>query len=243
MTSWSHSQYALALQCLRKYKYVYVDKLEPEGLESADLAFGTALHTAIHAALTGQDSDTIFRISWAGYLDNVEFGRFSHAQLLELGLGFLAKFTRTYASKFEPKLMESRLYGEYRGIKLEGTPDFFGLYEGEMTLADWKTTGTNYHKDKALSGLQLYLYAYLGIQNGFDAPRQLLYLPFNKGLGSIQRPVVVPFSESDMIKALDNMVDYIESMDTTKYPANYGSCFGYNKQCEYFSRCFPKEDK
>jgi hypothetical protein len=242
MNSWSYSHYSLALQCLRKFKYVVIDKLEPEGLESSDLGFGTALHAGLNDILTGKDGEVTFGIMWDAMDGTLQYGRYKHPELKELGLNFLSKFRRLHAKKYKIEQAEKRLFADYRGVKLEGTPDFIGYFEGRPSLRDFKTSGTNYAKEKAPSSVQLHLYAYLTQRETGFVPATLGYDVFNKGLGSIQI-LTWEYSEKLMYTHLDNMIDYLEMMDKqTTYPKNMNNCMGYNKVCEYFSLCFPKEE-
>lgn len=254
MTSWSFSHYSLALQCLRKYKYVCIDKLTPNLPDSSDLVFGSALHSAINSVLTGQDGAATFELYWNSYKDkDISYGRFNWKQLAELGSGFIRKFTKYHAGKYKLEFAEQRLYGEYRGVQLEGTLDFFGEYNGKASLRDFKTAGRNYDQEKSVSALQLYLYAYL-LQEGKvaggvkqDRPRieTLGYTVFNKGTGSIQ-DLTWDFEEAKMYEALDQMVDYVGRLSggivvANMYPKNYGACLDYNRKCVYFDVCHKKE--
>lgn len=241
--SWSFSHYSMALQCLRKYKYVALDKIVPVGPESSDLIFGSALHAAINASLTGQDGRAVFEQLWLQYeTKDVEYGRYKWNELATIGTTFINNFVKYHAKHYELEFAEKRLYAEYRGIKLEGTMDYYGLYKGRKSLRDFKTSGQNYKPEKASIALQLYLYTYLALQNLFDAPETLGYTVFNKGTGSIQ-DLTWEFDEKVMYQALDNMVDYLSilSKPDQKFPGNYGACLDYNRKCPFFDKCHKEE--
>ena len=243
MTSWSYSHYSLALQCLRKYKLVCVDKLEPEGLESSDLGFGTALHAGINDVLAGVDAISTFTLHWQALEGTMSYTRYNHEALGSMGVEFLRKFEKLHAKKYIVQKAEQRIYSSYKGVKIEGTPDFIGLYEGRPSLRDYKTSSTNYAKEKIPSSLQLNLYAYLAQKELGFTPETLGYDVFNKGLGSIQH-LTRDFSEKIMLTHLHAMLDYIEMMDKQKtYPKNVNNCMAYNKPCDFFNICFPKEEK
>ncbi len=246
--SWSYSHYSLALQCLRKFKLIAIDKLTPQGPLSSDLLFGSALHSAINAMLTGEDGLATFEVYWLSYKDKeVEYGRYNWEQLAGLGANFIRKFEKLHAPKFTLQFAETRLFGEYRGIRCEGTLDYYGDYSGLKSLRDFKTAGRNYEAAKADCALQLYLYAYLYKQN-FPAARidTLGYTVFNKGTGSIQN-LTWDLDEKKMFEALDQMVDYVEILEqevglkdfdlTPTYPKNYNSCLDYNRKCQFFDKC------
>ncbi len=245
--SWSYSAYSSAVTCLRKFKLCYVDKIVVDGPESSDLIFGSALHSAINAVLTGADGQATFELYWLSYKDkDVTYGRFDWKQLANLGAEFIRKFQKLHAPRYTIEFAEKRLYGEYRGVRCEGTLDYYGLYDSNMSLRDFKTSGRNYEFDKAYCALQLYLYAYLYKQN-FPAARidTLGYTVFNKGTGSIQ-DLTWDFDEKRMYEALDNLVNYAYILGPNgisdpklnmNYPKNYNSCLDYNRKCQFFDKC------
>lgn len=234
--SWSYSAYSSAVQCLQKYKLCYIDKIAPD-YDSGDMAFGSALHSAINGILTGEDGEALFEIYWNSYEGlPLNYGRFKWPQLKELGLNFCSKFARLQASKYKLEFAEERLYGEYKGVKLEGTLDFYGLYKDKLSLRDFKTSGYNYADEKKFTSLQLYLYAYLAITNGKKAPETLGYTVFNKGVGSIQ-DLTWDFSEATMYAALDDLVSYCKLLTGGEYPKNLNSCMIGSQRCAYFSKC------
>lgn len=251
--SWSYSAFSTALTCMRKFKHVYVDRLTPD-YESGDLAFGSALHLALNEVLTGGDGEQTFLTYWNTYKGkDLQYGRFKWTELENLGVQFVAKFKKGAGSKFdEIQCSEKRLFGEYKGIKLEGTPDLLAEFEGIMTLVDFKTSSARYEPDKAKVSLQLYLYAYLCITQLKVTPAQIMYLPFLKSTGGIQNPVIEPFREEDMYAALDEMVEYVRTFEQydvmdgetviRSYPKNFNQCFGYGRKCEFWSRCWPEKE-
>lgn len=248
MTSWSYSQYSAAVKCLRYYKLVYIDRIVPDVPYSGDLAFGSALHSAINSILTGDSGSDIFNIYWDTYKEKeMEWGRFKWAELRELGLNFLSKFGRLHAKKYEIKSAEVRMYGEYKGIQLEGTADFIGTYDGKLSLRDFKTSGYQYPKDKQYTALQLNLYAHLSEANGFGYPESLGYTVFNKGTGSIQ-DLTWAFNKAVMFEHLDNMVTYIETMERddspagiVSWPKNPNACQLGSIKCNMFDICWSKK--
>jgi len=252
--SWSYSAYSSAVTCLRKFKLSYIEKVVVDGPESSDLIFGSALHSAINAVLTNEDGIGTFELYWESYREkDVEYGRHDWKQLKGLGTEFIRKFTKTYAPSLRLDFAEQRLYSDYRGVKVDGQPDFIGEFNGVRTLADWKTSSANYAPTKANTATQLYLYAYLAIKNGHGPIEQLAYFVFNKGTGSLQTPIVWKFNEADMYEALNNLIDYAYILGPTgisdpalpmNYPKNYDACHNYNRPCKYFSICHPtKESK
>ncbi len=242
MSSWSYSAYSSAVSCLRKYKLTYIDKIVPEGPEGGDLLFGSALHCAINSCLTGQDGLATFEMYWSMYQNKeVEYGRYKWAELASLGTNFIGKFIKYHAGKYSLEFAEKRLFAEYKGIKLEGTPDFYGQYGGRASLRDFKTSGRNYEPAKSDCALQLYLYSFLYRAN-FPTSRidTLGYTVFNKGTGSIQQ-LTWDFDEAKMTEVLDNMWDYCSMIERQQgplgFPKQFNACLDYNRKCQFFNKC------
>lgn len=239
MASWSFSAYTMAHQCLQKYKFSFLESVPAEGPETGDLLFGTVLHSALHAQLIGLNAPELFALYWDTYQNKeVEYGRYNWDALRGLGEIFLRKFAAYHAKHHKLEFAEQRLYAEYKGIKLEGTPDFYGQYRGRSSLRDFKTSSRNYAGEKADCALQLYIYAYLWQGGGHDLPATLGYTVFNKSTGSIQ-DLTWELDEKKMLAALDDLVNYVSIWATQKdlYPRNLGACLDYNRPCQYFSRC------
>ena len=241
MSSLSFSQYSTALECLRKYKLLYVDKLRIDGPESGDLHFGSALHMGINTLLQGgtlESAHQQFSIYWASLADQpMVYGRFTHSPLGDMGMRFLSNFDMRFKDKFKLEFAEERLYAEYDGIKVEGTPDFVGTYDGVFTLADFKTSSQNYDPAKIQVSIQLYLYSYLYQQKTGRLPDQIMYFVFNKALGSIQKPLTQPVTEKTMRKVLDEFAAYASIIHESTYPKNLNNCFNWGRKCEYFDKC------
>lgn len=244
-TSWSFSNFSTALSCLQKYKLQVIDKIVVPGLESGDMAFGTAVHLGVHAAITGGNGEEVFQIYWETQkTKDLSYTRFDWYNLSEIGATFLRKFKERHASRYVVTEAEQRLKAPFYGVMLEGTPDFIGMYDGKRALLDFKTAGYNYHKQKALVSLQLHLYAYLAMEACKFTPEVLGFIVFNKGTGSIQIQTI-PFDLERMNNMLYEMSGYINKINsTTIYPKNYNACIIGNNTCPYFNLCHTaQEDK
>lgn len=238
--SYSFSDFSTAVQCLRKHKLIKIDQLKPDVPESADLNFGTAMHGAVQAELEGEDGEKVFDAYWNTLIDKeLQTSRFDHEQLGLMGPVFVSKFRKFYKDKFKPKEMEKRLYSEYKGIKLEGTPDMVGYYEGELGVWDWKTAAYAYDKAKAQISVQLFLYAYLVMMNYPELDiKHVGYLVFDKSGPSIQRPIILPFEKNKMIAMMDDLVDYLKIVDAAEvFPKNHNSCIMGKAKCPFFNTC------
>lgn len=236
--SWSYSSYSTAMQCLRKYKHIYIDKLQPEQ-DSGDLKFGSAIHSAVNGALEGEDGEALFSLYWSSYANaSLQYGRFKHDALASIGGDFMRKFAKFYIPRLKPVIMEQRAYGEYKGMKVEGTLDFYGELDGVPSLIDWKTTAWNYDKDKTLNALQLHLYAYLCITEHKLIPQQIVYFPFVKSKSSIQEPVILPLDTKRMYALLDDMQRYVNSFAAVGDAKNPNSCLMGMLKCPFFDKCW-----
>lgn len=239
---WSFSAYSSATRCLRLYRHQFLDKTKPD-YESGDMSFGSALHSAINGVLTGEDGAALFEIYWTAYKDrDLVYGRYKWPELAELGGKFARNFARLHAKRYVLNSGEQRLSAGYKGIRLDGTMDFYGLFDGRTSLRDFKTSSSNYPADKGTVALQLNLYAYIASQNGFKLPETLGFTVFSKSTGTIQQ-LTWEFSESVMRSALDSMVEYCTMFDSSAvqtYPKNLNSCLDFNRRCQYWSKCHPE---
>lgn len=238
--SWSYSMFSSAVQCLQKFKYCYIDKISGPTY-AGDLIFGSALHSALNAAITGGDPQTVFSIYWESYRESeVQYGRFAWEELNELGYQFIRKFMKMHVERYKVESAEVRLYVSNPGIKFEGTLDFYGLYDGKISLRDFKTAGYNYAKEKEKTALQLNLYAYLAINNGFATPETLGYMVFNKGTGSIQ-DLTWKFDEKKMNSAVQSLIDYCNLFESqVEHPKNLNACLIGTQKCPYWEKCHGK---
>lgn len=224
------------------YKYLYIDKLAREEKESGDLKFGTAIHLGLEVILSKQGNGLDdFNLFWdlEKNKDN-QYSRNDWAALKEQGEKLLTRFERLHAKKFKPVAQEQLLKGQFGSIKLFGTPDFIGEYEGVPSVIDFKTAGYRYEEQKLVLSEQLYLYAFLAKQVlGYDV-KQLVYKVFIKGNEPSIQTLKVDLDPLVMIKILDNIhlqaleLDQKEKHNTfTKNPVN---CSG--GKCAFPERCY-----
>jgi len=249
--SWSYSAFSSAVRCLREFKLAYIDRLDLEQPDQGDLIFGTTVHAAINAALRGKDGEQVFDGLWETYRGaDVAYGRFCWEELSRIGSTFLAKFTKFHLKHYDLQSAETRMYGVYSGIRIEGTPDFIGSYKGRRALRDFKTSSRNYEKEKSLVALQLHLYAELARQNGFDYPATLGYTMLNKAVGSIQ-DLTWEFDLQGHTQILEQFRLYIDSLmsgvtalglqNTDMYPQNPNACL-FPRRCKFFDVCHNKKE-
>lgn len=243
MKSFNYSALTTAYKCNTLFKYLYIDKIKSKDPDSGDMKFGTAIHLAVEAILTG-DADYLglFELFWnLEKQQNNKYGRYSWQDLREQGHVLLARFERLHKKNFSVLQMEQRLYGSIGDIKVEGTPDFIGDYRGKKTVVDFKTSGAKYSKDKAKTSEQLLLYAHLANQNlGFVA-EQVLYVVFVKGRDPSIQLISAPIRPGliDEVTANVNLQceELTKKIESGKYSKNYSQCIMGEYKCPFFDKC------
>lgn len=227
-----------AYTCYLKYKLIYLDGEKAE-IDSADMQFGTAMHTAIHAHFLKQDPEDSFNFYWSIQKDKpLKYTRYNWEQLREQGLKFISRWVRLHAKKYEPFKVEEKITTSLSGFIFQGTPDYAGLYEGVPTIVDFKTSAREYDKKKIITNEQMYLYAQMVKQAYNYDVKQLAYVVFIKG----DEPRIQTNIKIDLDpRILDNSLKNVEMMcrdleKRTEFPQNKNSC-GY---CEFYNKCFPE---
>lgn len=244
MRSLSYSQLASAHRCNKLYEYQTILKIKNDQPPSGDMAFGTGIHLGVESILTGSgDGISDFNLFWnLEKSRNNKYGRLNHEQLQNNAEVLLSRFTRLHASKFQVHQMEQRLFSEIGRFKVEGTPDFLGLFDGIPSVVDFKTSGSRYHKDKIIVAEQLYMYTHLAMTKLNYLPEQLVYVVFIKGSRPDIQIVKRKFDKMEYIDAMLNIermcseLVYKESINT--FTMNKNSCIMGEMKCPYFNNCY-----
>ena len=179
----SSSQITTYLMCPRKYRYRYIDKLEPES-RSANMAFGSAVHAAIAwwwqkridgRSPTDEDALRVFRADWLSQVEtgDLDYGKKEPQEFTAMGESLLQLFMDRFRDElpasvegfFEVELVDPRS-GEVLPVPLIGYTDFVapGL------LGEIKTTARRVDPKKQWS-LQLGAYAYAMKAASGELPR------------------------------------------------------------------------
>jgi hypothetical protein len=246
VNSYSYSQLSAAYRCNQYFKLLYVDRLKPPQAKSDALHFGSSMHSAIEEYLThGSNIIDSFHAYWSIEADKIEFGRYSRSEHENMAEILLTRFERKYAKKIKVHQQEVRLFGNIsEGIRIEGTPDLLGDYEGVPSVIDFKTSASRYPKEKVFLGEQMPLYAHLAKQNGYN-PTQVVYIIFVKG----QTPgiQVLTFElKSDYIdKVLANVRQQCENLEVIRannsWTRNTNSCLMGERKCDFFNECWKEQ--
>lgn len=252
MDSYNYSSLQAAYRCNQYFKYLYVDKLKPVSQPDADLTFGSAMHFAMEQFFVEKlpliDS---FKIYWTSEASKVKYGRNDQETLESNAEILLERFERLHAKKIKIHEAERRLYGTLRGlnssdpgIKVEGTPDLLGDFGGLRSVIDFKTAAYRYPKEKIRLNEQMYLYAHLAAQNGYEA-EQIVYLVFIKGKTPSIQTLTRKIDKAEMQKVLDNVYLQCENLnklqESGKYSYNSNSCQQGERKCPFFDKCWKKE--
>ena len=175
----SQSMLNAVQSCERKFKYCFVDKLQPE-MPSGAMEFGTALHTAISSVLDGEgDPLEIFQMHWDSVKDTeMQYYRNDWEAYNRLGPVYLERFKKLHAKNYELMYAEERISATFNDTVFEGTPDFVGKYKGLVSLLDFKTASKPYEKLKLITSTQLHLYAWLAMEKYGIQIEQIGYVVF-----------------------------------------------------------------
>lgn len=252
--SYSYSQLQAAYRCNTYYKLLYIDKMATVAAKSADLVFGSSFHFALEEFFTDKASLTdSFKVYWSNEAVKLEYGRYNQASLELTAEILLPRFERLYAKKIQVHQQEVRLYGflpsstsspsggDLVQTRLEGTPDLIGNYEGTPSVIDFKTSSYRYPKEKVFLNEQMYLYAHLAKQNGFEA-LQVVYIVFIKGNTPSIQVLKREITQEEMKKVLANISAQCQTLDMIReknvWSYNSNSCLMGNRKCDFFNHCW-----
>lgn len=171
----SHTTIATALACPRKFRYRYVDQLEPVATPAA-FAFGRAVHAAIAAAyarqnvpMTAEEVAEVFKRHFAA-LDEQGVSykdKESSEDLLTKGRALAALWYEKHRDDvLNAKVLACEAHLSYDvdlGLVLQGYADIIEERDGKLYVGDHKTVSSWGESDEvvAAKSVQLTAYAYL----------------------------------------------------------------------------------
>ena len=166
----SVSQVTTYLGCPRKYRFRYLDKREPEA-RSANLAFGSAVHSAIewwqNERIAGREPDRdralrIFRADWTAQLADplLDLEEKTPEEYATLGEALVQLFMDRFASEAPPAAVEQRFEVSLHDVTTGGQlpVPLVGYFDalGEALVWELKTAA----RKTAVSEYALQLAAY-----------------------------------------------------------------------------------
>lgn len=246
----SVSQLTTWLQCPRKYRFQYVERLPWPAVPSA-LVFGSAMHAAIahfhEASLQGHgvavpELQDVFTAAWRAEAKPIELRRGETAE----GLAALAA---ELLKVVERDVTPAEVVGVEEPFRIDLAADlpplvgFIDLIErrGErVVIVEYKTAAQRYSAQRVRDDLQLSAYALAGLQMdlpGVDEPRDL-GLEFRVLLKAKQPSLDVRTTErsaGQLDELRDTAASIQRAIDTGAFPRNRGwQCSGcpFRGPCE-----------
>ncbi len=241
-----------ALACPRKFRYRYVDGLEPRKLPSI-LAFGRAVHAAIAAAYAHQNvplkAEEIARFFAIHFTAQDDQGisykeRESLEDLLEKGKALVTLWWETYRDDVlaaNVVSLESELSHDVDvGFAVHGHPDVIEERDGLWYVGEHKTCASWGESDEILvaKSVQLTMYAYLCQKVHGRLPDKFYVTVLKK----TKEPRVFRYYTTRTATEVDAFEDYVRGIaDLVRfyrekgiYPKNYSrdcSWCGFNELC------------
>lgn len=204
---------------------------EVDTKKSSALEYGTALHLGIRSILEGDDGVADFNLYWDSLKDTeMVYYRHGWQELRDLAnTRFLPNFQKLHAKKYVDIKQELQMSMPFMGEHtLQGTLDCVGMYEGALTVSDWKSSTAEYKKNKIERNPQMYLYAKLYQHNYGVLPTQLVYKVFIKSEGRIQtlKKELTEQYLCNIISTVENTVHaMVHMIETKRVYHNHESCY------------------
>jgi len=245
-----------ALDCPRKFRYRYVDRLEPRGLPSM-LAFGRAVHAAIAAAYANQNAP----LDSAGVAD--AFTR-HFAVRDEQGISYKegedydkldAKGRALVSCWYEQFIddvldakvwsLESELVHDIEpGLAVVGHPDVIEERDGQLCVGEHKTVGSWGETNEMLVGrsVQLTAYAYLCWKH-FGRLPDALYITVLKKTKKPEAFRCYTMRSAEEVAAFEDQAREIATLirhyaAANTYPCNFHRDCGW---CGFHPKCWGLE--
>jgi len=187
----SSSQISLYLQCPRKYRFKYIDCIEPP-FKSAAVAFGSALHSAVaylgEAKMKGDEINagkllSVFRADWeAQKCDKIVFNGESEEELLSKGVALLKQIheeavnwkVRGAEVPFQVPIIDPSTGEAIVPVNIMG---FFDLVIEPDTIIELKTSVRKWDEESIKNNIQVSIYGYAyKLLSGRDANLQIKVL-------------------------------------------------------------------
>lgn len=253
----SFTQLDQYLRCPLKYRFTYVDRLQPDFVPAA-LAFGSGIHGAAAFFLRGTQQGTapsladvqgFFESYWNLETQHrpIRFGeKDTKASLLDLACRMLDVFHRSQVpgtevvgveQAFEVPLIDQET-GEVLDRSLVGTLDSLERdAEGRLVVVDLKTSARKYTDLQVEASLQLSIYSYATAMNGL-ADQEDLRLRFDVLTKTKQPELHRYWTQRDRaanVRLFHLAAEILHAIEMGVFVPNPGwQC----KDCPFQSRCW-----
>lgn len=159
----SFSRIQRYLTCPEQYRCYYIERLRPKVL-SASLIFGQTVHQALTQFFhNGEDPAEAFAKHWSEVkaVPLRYSARETWANLLERGQALLTKFVAAELPKLERVVASEKTFElsvSTLKVPLVGIIDLLAVIGGELTVVDFKTSGSSYDDHEVVLSDQLTAY-------------------------------------------------------------------------------------
>lgn len=250
----SFSSMSAAQQCLRKWRYHYLDKVQREFISSS-LLFGIAIHTGVQEAhqtrLNGHTPNfrsvmSAFERSWQESVGDQEI-RFAKDEDKPKLCDMAKCLFKQFLELVEPGLDQILAIEEQLSLRIPGMSvpvvgrlDLLVEHEEYLVVVDTKSARNSFN-DKvpvATGQLALYSQALTSLACDLDKPFKGRFVVFRKLKAPKIEVVDVPLRVSDkvnviaMVKAWWQLIEAAHKAKT--FPPNPGP---FCRNCEYQTRC------
>ena len=239
----SHSQIRSYSECPRKYRFAYVENIQPPVNEKVFL--GEVFHSTlehyflqrISGSLPTEDAvETVFCTAFAAAASNREIvWQAPRGETRERGLAFLRCFLKNVAPAVRPLMVEKELCVELpaSGVLLKGVLD---LVEEDFCITDFKTTTSRWSDSRVRNSQQMIIYKYLFDRSFGPVPASLKYEVFyGKKAGNVRHQTlhVVPAAAA-VDTLLARIQHVVERIDFGAFQPNVTPFCRY---CEFHGLC------
>lgn len=246
----SYSSIALWLECPRKFRFRYLDRLPSPTTPS--LAFGSAFHSTVARVLcewyagNTPDLPSVWSEEWTKTLEssNIEWDGELPEQVVNDGIRLFGhRETQDVLARLHPYEDQYGLFVERRiELHVPGVPvpviGFVDLLTADGLVHDFKTASRAWTQEQAEQEAQpLYYLAALnqaGIPHRVGQFRHVVLVktrtPQVLQLDSLHHP-------SEMFWLFDVIRCVWGAIERELFPPNPKACFGWGRRCEFYQQC------
>ena len=239
----SHSQIRTFRECPKKYRFAYVEGIQPPVNEKVFL--GETFHAAIEHYFKGRISDTPFsdeaveaffcqafdvavpgrEISWTS----------PRRETRDRGLAFLRCFLQRVAPNTRPLMVEKELSAELPGsrVLLKGVLD---LVEEDYGITDFKTTTGRWSESRVRHSPQMIIYKYLFERSFGPVAAGMKYEVFyGRKAGNVRHQTLPVVAADDAVAELLAMIGLVvEKIAAGEFPPRVTP---FCRNCEFRRLC------